>query len=44
MNSNKARTRGNKIQSIKYYRYEMRNGERIRIEIKGPAKQVKHSH
>lgn len=41
--SNRKRTPGRKIQSIKYYKYEMKYGVRIRIEIPGPAKQVKHT-
>lgn len=39
---NRKRTRGRNIQSIKYYRYEMRNGKRVRIEVVGEPKQIHH--
>lgn len=40
--SNRKRTRGRNVQSIKYYRYEMRNGKKIRIEVAGKPKQIHH--
>lgn len=40
MSSNKKRSRGNKIQSIKYYRYETKGGKKVRIEIASKPKQL----